>query len=108
MVAPFLPHALQRARCLSRSLDTSAPHRMTATAQASGAWCWQRSHQSHTQGVARCRSPRVGIGPGCMVVGCYRLPAIASALRRPIVGLAAVRKIPPQNRHRDFNEISMF
>jgi len=37
IVAPFLPHALQRARCRSRSLDTSAPHRMTATAQASGA-----------------------------------------------------------------------
>jgi hypothetical protein len=49
-----------------RSLYTSAPHRMTATAQASGAWCWQRSHQSHTQGVARCSSPRVGIGPDCM------------------------------------------
>jgi hypothetical protein len=63
---PFFPHALQRACWRSRSLCTSAPHRMTATAQASGAWCWQRSHQSHTQGVAPCSSPRVGIGPGCM------------------------------------------
>jgi hypothetical protein len=33
---PFFPHALQRARWRSRSLYTSAPHRMTATAQARG------------------------------------------------------------------------
>src|SRR5690349_545346 len=39
IVAPFLPHERQRARCHRRSLDTSAPHRMTATAQASGACC---------------------------------------------------------------------
>ena len=39
LVAPFLPHALQRARCLSRSLDASAPQRMTATAHDNGAWC---------------------------------------------------------------------
>ena len=78
IVAPFLPHELQRTRCRSRSLDTSAPQRMTATAQASGAWCWHRSHQSHTHGVVRCSSPKVGIGPGCIVTGCYRLAAIAS------------------------------
>ena len=39
---------------------------MTATAQACGAWCWQRSHESQTQGVVFCSSPSVGIGPGCM------------------------------------------
>jgi hypothetical protein len=76
----FLPQAVQRTRCLSRSLDTSAPHRMTATAQVSGAWCWQRSYQSHTHGVARCSSPKVGIRPGCMMLGCYRHAAIPSAL----------------------------
>jgi hypothetical protein len=54
----LVPHELRRARCLSPSLDTSLPHRMTATAQASGAWCWQRLHQSHTHGVARCGSPQ--------------------------------------------------
>jgi hypothetical protein len=67
IVAPLLPHELQRARCLSRSLDTSAPQRMTATAQASGAWCWQRSHHSHTQGVVRCSSPSVGRGPNSLI-----------------------------------------
>ena len=33
----LIPHEVQRARCLSRSLDAVAPQRMTATAQASGA-----------------------------------------------------------------------
>ena len=37
IVAPLLPHSLQRARCLSRLLDTFGPQRMTATAQAKGA-----------------------------------------------------------------------
>jgi hypothetical protein len=42
---------------------------MTATAQASGAWCWHLSHQSHTQGVALCSSPKVRIGPRSMTSG---------------------------------------
>ncbi len=37
MVAPLLPHAVQRARSRSTSLDASRPQRMTATAHASGA-----------------------------------------------------------------------
>jgi len=39
IVAPLWLRELQRARCRSRSLDASAPQRMTATAQADGAWC---------------------------------------------------------------------
>jgi hypothetical protein len=46
---------------------TPRPQRMTATAQASGGWRGHASHQSHTQGVARCGPPRVGIGPDCLV-----------------------------------------
>jgi hypothetical protein len=37
IVAPLLPQEVQRARCLNRLLDASAPQQMTATAQASGA-----------------------------------------------------------------------
>jgi len=48
----LLPQAVQRARCRSRSLDAPAPHRMTGTAQANGAWCWHFSQQSQTHGVA--------------------------------------------------------
>jgi hypothetical protein len=36
IVAPLWPHAVQRAQRRSLSLDVSAPHRITATAQASG------------------------------------------------------------------------
>ena len=35
-VAPLWPHAVQRARRRSTSLDALAPHRMTGMAQASG------------------------------------------------------------------------
>ena len=35
-VAPFRPQTVQRAHCLSLSLDVSAPQRITGTAQASG------------------------------------------------------------------------
>ncbi len=36
-VAPLWPHAVQRARRRRTSLDTSAPQRITGTAQGSGA-----------------------------------------------------------------------
>jgi hypothetical protein len=39
MVAPLWPHAVQRARCRSTSLDALAPHRITGTAHASGDEC---------------------------------------------------------------------
>jgi SOS response associated peptidase (SRAP) len=65
----LLSQLVQRAPARSLSLEASGPHRMTATAQASGAWCWQRSHQSHTQGVARCSSPSVGRGPSLRMAG---------------------------------------
>jgi hypothetical protein len=64
MVAPLLPQVVQRARCRNRSLDSSAPQRITATAHANGAWCWHRSQCIHTQGVERRRSPSVGRGSG--------------------------------------------
>ena len=60
---------MQRAPVRSLSLEASGPHRMTATAQARGAWCWQRSHHNHTQGVDRCSSPSVGGGPGWRMAG---------------------------------------
>jgi deoxycytidylate deaminase len=49
MVAPLWPQQVQRACCRRTSLDASRPQRMTATARASGAWCWHRSQfsQSH-------------------------------------------------------------
>jgi hypothetical protein len=40
---------------------------MTATAHASGAWCWQRSQFGHSQGIARCRSPRVVVARGVFI-----------------------------------------
>jgi hypothetical protein len=58
-VAPLLPQCVHRARSLSTSLDALAPQRMTATAHASGAWCWQRSQFGQSHGVARRRSPSV-------------------------------------------------
>jgi hypothetical protein len=54
IVAPLLPQPVQRAHCRSLSLDSFAPHRITATAQAKGALCWHRSQHIHTQGVERC------------------------------------------------------
>ena len=36
-----------------------APQRLTAAAQASGAWCGHFSQLSYTNGVARCKSPNV-------------------------------------------------
>ena len=36
-VAPLWPHLVQRARCRSRSLDVSAPHRIMSGARAIGA-----------------------------------------------------------------------
>jgi hypothetical protein len=63
-----MPQLVQRAPARNLSLEASDPHPMTATAQASGAWCWQRSHHNHTQGVDRCSSPRVGGGPGWRMV----------------------------------------
>jgi hypothetical protein len=41
------------------SLDVSAPHRITATAQVSGDEWEHFSQYSHSHGVARCRSPSV-------------------------------------------------
>lgn len=38
-VAPLWPHLVQRARCRSRSLDVSAPHRIINGTRAIGAWC---------------------------------------------------------------------
>jgi hypothetical protein len=46
-VAPFAPHAVQRARWRNMSLDVPGPHRMTAAANANGARCRQRSHHNH-------------------------------------------------------------
>jgi hypothetical protein len=59
IVAPLWPQAVQRAHRRSLSLDVSAPHRMTGTAQASGAWCGHFSQLTHTHGDDRCRSPSV-------------------------------------------------
>jgi hypothetical protein len=42
-VAPLWPHAVQRARWRSTSLDAFGPHRITAAAKANGALCRQRS-----------------------------------------------------------------
>ena len=64
MVAPLWPQQVQRARSRKMSLDASRPQRITATAHASGPWCWQRSQLSHSQGVARCRSPSVVLARG--------------------------------------------
>jgi hypothetical protein len=64
IVAPLLPHELQRARC--RSLDTSAPQRMRATAQASGAWCWQRfdpALEKRIQAQLRTGKGMLKVGP---------------------------------------------
>jgi len=58
-VAPLWPQRMQRARSRSTLLDASRPQRMTATAHASGAWCWHRSQFNQSHGVARCRSPSV-------------------------------------------------
>ena len=38
-VAPLLPQLVQRTHSLSLSLNSSAPHRMTAAAHAKGALC---------------------------------------------------------------------
>jgi hypothetical protein len=54
---------VQRVPARSLLLEASGSHRMTATAQARGAWCWQCLHHNHIQGVDRCSSPSVGGGP---------------------------------------------
>jgi hypothetical protein len=88
MVAPWPPQPVQREHCRSLSLDSFAPHRITATAHANGALCWQRSQYIQTHGVDRCRSPSVGRGPGadlCVGRDC-QLCEIAKA---QVVGFAA-------------------
>ena len=65
-VAPSRPHAVQRARRLSTSLDASDPQRMTGAASAIGAACEHvngLAHHSQTQQALRRRSPNVGTGP---------------------------------------------
>jgi hypothetical protein len=61
-----------------RSTCRAAPHRMTATAHASGAWCWQRSQFSHSHGVARCRSPSVVVARNVFMAGIRRPPGASS------------------------------
>jgi hypothetical protein len=55
-VAPFEPHAVQRAHWRSRSLDVSGPHRMISGTNAIGAWWWHRSRASGA-GQALAASP---------------------------------------------------
>jgi hypothetical protein len=43
MVAPLLPHDVHRAHWRNLSLDVSGPHRIAATAQASGERFWHLS-----------------------------------------------------------------
>jgi hypothetical protein len=76
-VAPLCPQTVQRARSRSTSLDASRPQRMTATAHASGAWCWRRSQFSHSHGVARCR-PRVVVAGDVFMAPIGRPPAAPS------------------------------
>src|SRR5215469_16236995 len=66
IIRSICPKRLKRRVAAAGRSTRPLPQRMTATAQASGAWCWQRSHQSH-QGVACRSSPRVGAGPGCIM-----------------------------------------
>jgi hypothetical protein len=54
---------------------------------------WQRPQQSHTHGVVRCRSPRVGIGPTNGLPPVCRLLAFFPSLMLVATG---VRKNPLQ------------
>jgi hypothetical protein len=56
-VAPLWPQRVHRARPRSTSLDAPAPQRITATADASGARCWQRSQFSHSHGGVQVAEP---------------------------------------------------
>ena len=58
----------------ARRSTPSQPQRMTATAHGSGAWCSHRSQFSHSQGVARCRSPSVVVAQGVFMGGIGRPP----------------------------------
>jgi hypothetical protein len=86
-VAPFDPHAVQRAQRRSLSLDSSGPHRMISGVIAIGAWCWQRSHHSQSQQWLLCSWASVGRGPGaCRFAGvrsprCISHRAIARGLK---------------------------
>ncbi len=67
---PCPPQAVQRAHWRSLSLDASGPHRMISGVTAIGAWWWQRSHHTHSQGWLLCICASVGRGPGgCRLVG---------------------------------------
>jgi hypothetical protein len=69
-LAPLWPHFVQRARCRSRSLDVSAPHRIISGTSAIGAWCKHFSDPSPA--VAALKLPQrrtrpwrlsLGVGP---------------------------------------------
>ena len=86
---------MQRSRRRGTSLDASAPQRMTGTARAIGAWCKHFSQDSQSQGVDRCRSPSVGLGPDSRFMGRH------SKSRRP-------RQVQPLDLVGDFEKCASF
>ena len=55
MVAPLVPHAVHHAHWRSLSLEVFGPHRITATAQASGERCWHFSQWTHIHSYCKMK-----------------------------------------------------